>query len=193
MQASGKVDPKEDPRVRRTRALLMSAFTEALAEEGFHQLSVQAIAERAGINRVSFYGHFSDKYALLEYWLREQFQQRIAATFLAPCPVNAQNLQALLVTIMQWCEELHARAKPEDRQLLPLFFSVMPEELSRLLRAWFSQTPTRELRPHVTLEAAVLVMSWAIIGTSFHWSDGVKTLSLEALAQQVATLLLAGL
>lgn len=188
MKASGN----EDPRVGRTRALIVHAFTDALAEEGFHRLSVQAIAERAGINRVTFYGHFPDKYALLEYWLREQFQQRIAATFPAPCRVNERNLEALLVTTMQWCMELHARAKPEDRQLLPLFFIAMPEELSRLLLEWFSQTPDLDLPPRVTLEAVVMMMSWTIVGTSFQWSDGVRILSLEALAQQVTALLLAG-
>lgn len=187
-----KASEQEDLRVRRTRALLLQAFSEALAEEGFHRLSVQEIARRAGINRVTFYGHFPDKYALLEYWLRQQFQQRIAATFPTPCLLNAENLEALLAVMMRWCQELHAQAKPEDRQLLPLYFIAMPEELSRLLHTWFSQTSTLTLPPHVTLEAVVMMMSWTIVGTSFQWSDGVRVLPMEAQARQITMLLLAG-
>jgi AcrR family transcriptional regulator len=186
-----KTNEQEDPRVRRTRQLLLQALEELLTEKGFRRLTVQAIAERSGINRVTFYGHFPDKYALLEYWLREQFQQQVASTCPATCTLNASNLEALIVTMMKWFTQLHRRAKPDDRQLLPLFFTTMPQELSLLLLEWFRQTPTRELPPHVTPEVVVMVMSWTIFGTSFQWSDGVKILSPEELAKQVTVLLMA--
>ena len=60
---SKPLEPNEklDPRVKRTRGLILQAFGEILAEKGFHSLSVQDITEKAGINRATFYAHFEDK------------------------------------------------------------------------------------------------------------------------------------
>lgn len=56
-----------DPRVKRTRQALLQAFVALLEEkQNFHSISVQDIAERATVNRATFYDHFEDKYALLE-------------------------------------------------------------------------------------------------------------------------------
>lgn len=187
-----KASEKEDPRVRRTRKLLLEAFTEVLMEKGFRRLTVQDIAERSGTNRVTFYGHFADKYAILEYWLREQFQQQVVSTCPITCTLSARNLEALMLTMMQWFAELHRQAKPDDSQLLPLFFAVIPQEISLLLQEWYRQTPAIELPPHVTPEVVVMMISWTIFGTSFQWSDGIKIQSPEELAKQVTTLLMVG-
>jgi hypothetical protein len=94
--------------------------------------------------------------------------------------------------MIKWFTQLHRQAKPDDRQLLPLFFITMPEALSQLLLEWFRQTPAIELPPQVTPEVVVMVMSWTIFGASFQWSDGVRILSPEELAKQVTALLMAG-
>ena len=64
MLAREATEGKLDPRVRRTRALLVRAFNELLAEKGHAGLTVQEIAERATINRATFYAHFKDQYEL---------------------------------------------------------------------------------------------------------------------------------
>lgn len=59
-----------DPRVSRTRQLIMSAFTELVEEQkNVYSISVQEITTRASINRATFYAHFEDKYAFLECWI----------------------------------------------------------------------------------------------------------------------------
>jgi len=184
-------DGKEDPRVKRTRKVLVHALGELLTEKRFSAITVQDIAERAEVNRVTFYGHFPDKYAILEYWLREQFQQQIAGTGLTTCSLNADNLQALSVTLTKWFAQLHRQAKPEDRQLLPLLFTTMQQELSLLLMEWVRHNPVGELPRHMTQETGVMVVSWAIFGTSLQWAHGARLLSPEELAKQVSALLMA--
>ena len=66
-----------DPRVSRTRHLLQQALWEALHEADFSSISVQDITRRAQVNRATFYDHFADKFALMDYALRERFQQRL--------------------------------------------------------------------------------------------------------------------
>jgi AcrR family transcriptional regulator len=46
-----------DPRVRRTRKLLQDALRSLLFERRFSRISVQDIAERATVNRATFYAH----------------------------------------------------------------------------------------------------------------------------------------
>lgn len=51
---------KIDPRTRRTQILIRDAFMALLIEEGFGKITVQAITERAQINRATFYRHYTD-------------------------------------------------------------------------------------------------------------------------------------
>jgi AcrR family transcriptional regulator len=54
-----------DPRIARTRRSLQEALFELARERGLDEISVADIAERAGVNRSSFYQHYSDKDTLL--------------------------------------------------------------------------------------------------------------------------------
>ncbi len=65
-----------DPRIRRTRQLLFRALAELLMEKSFDEISVQDIAERSTVNRATFYDHFTDKFALLEAKIAEDFRER---------------------------------------------------------------------------------------------------------------------
>ena len=66
-----------DPRITRTRKLLVDAFMGLLAEKDFEAITVQDIAARATVNRATFYDHFVDKYAMLDELTREGFTQML--------------------------------------------------------------------------------------------------------------------
>ncbi|QTC41446.1 TetR family transcriptional regulator C-terminal domain-containing protein [Bacillus sp. V3] len=55
-----KQSKQTDPRVLRTRQLLKEAFMDLLQEMDIEKLSVNRLAERATINRVTFYLHYKD-------------------------------------------------------------------------------------------------------------------------------------
>jgi AcrR family transcriptional regulator len=63
-----------DLRVRRTRKLLHAALVELTIEKGFAAITVQDLAERAMINRSTFYRHFVDKQELLRSYLQDLYQ-----------------------------------------------------------------------------------------------------------------------
>jgi len=54
-----------DPRVKRTRKRIQDALFELAHEREFEQIAVSDIAERAGINRSTFYQHYADKETVL--------------------------------------------------------------------------------------------------------------------------------
>lgn len=65
------MDVNEDLRVRRTRKMIQEALLELTVEKGYPNISVQDIADRAMINRSTFYRHYLDKDDLLVQYMDE--------------------------------------------------------------------------------------------------------------------------
>ena len=98
-----------DPRVKRTRKLIEQAFEGLLGEKGFQALTVQDIADRATLNRATFYAHFEDKYALLDSYIRESFQQCLTATVLPSAAFSAASVGRLAVAVFGYVDPLQGR------------------------------------------------------------------------------------
>ena len=64
-------ETKTDPRIIRTRKLIMDSFIELSSKKEFKDITVKDITEKAMINRATFYYHFEDIYDLLEKALSE--------------------------------------------------------------------------------------------------------------------------
>ncbi|HEX4207227.1 MAG TPA: TetR/AcrR family transcriptional regulator [Ktedonobacteraceae bacterium] len=58
-------EEQTDLRIRRTHKFLQEAMIELITEKGFDAVTVGDIAERAMINRATFYRHYQDKYDLV--------------------------------------------------------------------------------------------------------------------------------
>lgn len=72
MTSGPATTPRLDPRVARTRVLLQDALLELARERGLDAISVADIADRATVNRSTFYQHYADKETLLADALDEQ-------------------------------------------------------------------------------------------------------------------------
>jgi AcrR family transcriptional regulator len=59
------VSQNVDARIRRTQTLIRDAFIALIVEQGFDNITVQAIAARAHINRATFYRHYTDIHDLV--------------------------------------------------------------------------------------------------------------------------------
>lgn len=69
---------RTDLRVRRTHALLQKTLIDLIAEKGFDAVTVGDIAERAMVNRSTFYRHYPDKYALVTSIFEDAVDQVIS-------------------------------------------------------------------------------------------------------------------
>ena len=75
---------KEDYRKRVTRMLIRHAFTELLRNKPIQSISVKELCEQAGINRGTFYAHYTDIYDLLhkiEDEMLEDFTKTLSPLF----------------------------------------------------------------------------------------------------------------
>src|ERR1700756_720334 len=75
---SGSVAESTDPRVLRSRQMLMEALLRLLNRKEFDDISIQEIADEATLNRATFYLHYPDKYALLQAMTAARFRDLIA-------------------------------------------------------------------------------------------------------------------
>jgi AcrR family transcriptional regulator len=62
---------KTDLRIRRTKKLLLDSLISLIIERGFDAITVKDIAQRAMVNRTTFYHHYEDKMDLLERGMDE--------------------------------------------------------------------------------------------------------------------------
>ena len=64
----------EDRRITKTKKNLKGTLISMLPEQPFEQISITELCARAEISRITFYSHYSDKYALVD----EIFQDMVA-------------------------------------------------------------------------------------------------------------------
>lgn len=109
MRGCGTILPM-DPRIARTRRSLREALFALTRERGLDDISVSDIADRAGVNRSTYYQHYSDKNMLLvealdavledaigpEAELSEDSGQRILLEYLRHVSEHAALYRALL-------------------------------------------------------------------------------------------------
>jgi AcrR family transcriptional regulator len=179
---------KDDPRFKRTHQLLLQAFIDVLDQKGFQAVSVQDVTGRAGVNRATFYAHFQDKYALLDYSVRQWFRQQIEQHMLNACQFSMQNLRQLIIAVCEFVDYSNSHCKPAESQFESLVEAQVKQELFELLTKWLEQVKV-DLAPEVAATAA----SWAIYGLALQWSHAKAGKSAEAFADEVLPLVGANL
>lgn len=170
-------NPKEaearlDPRVKRTRSLILSSFESLLAEKGFETISVQDVTDKAEINRATFYAHFQDKYALLDTAMSQMFMQEIEKRTLNVCTYTPDNLRNLILAVCEFLSKLHTSCAQPHNQFESLVEGTIKKQLFELLSYWLrnSKLPT---------EIPATVATWAIYGLASHYSHMKKRPPLE--------------
>ncbi len=182
-----------DPRAKRTHQLLQQALLELLRERSFASITVQDIAERATVNRATFYAHFQDKYHLLDSVIREQFQRKVASTLPTASRGGVSSLRVLIEAVFDYLTEVQSEWKPTATQFEPLFEQIVQEELSLVLSSRLKQVPASGRGQRVPVGTMALVMSWAIFGAAAQWSRGERTISAEQMVNNVLTVITEGI
>jgi AcrR family transcriptional regulator len=183
-------EEKLDPRVKRTRNLILTAFDELLPEKGFRSLTVQDIADKAEINRATFYAHFDDKYDLLDQSIRQTFRQELEKRTLNACHYTDENLRMLIVAVCEFVSHAHTHCTTAQPQFEALVETQVKKQLQELLQMWLEKE-----EPDVDANTAATAASWAIYGLVLQWNraKGAERLSTEQFAAQVFPLIAANL
>lgn len=182
-----------DPRVKRTRQLIMQSFKELLEQKkNIYSISVQDITTRATVNRATFYAHFEDKFAFLESWMREKFRIVLKERLPDYSISDMGSLRTLIQSVFDFLIRFRQYLTPGDRQFEPMFEIAMQKELYRLLLKWLSEKANPSVSQEMK-EATALVISWGIFGSAVQWSRSPQNRPTEAMVRDVLEVAAAGL
>ena len=191
--SSGTAQKREDPRVKRTRGLIVRAFGELVAEKGHRGLTVQEITERATINRATFYDHFRDQHELLDYVISEAFREQLRRRLPEWPGLDEESLRALILATCEYMSGLETGCRTSDRRFRPLIEAQIASELYGLLLGWIEAVPHEASVRSATPEVTASMVSWAIFGAGVRWSrDGAAGFE-ERFADQALSVIAEGL
>ncbi len=174
MLLNPKEEEKLDPRVKRTRSLILQAFESLLAEKGFESISVQDVTDKAEVNRATFYAHFHDKYELLDYSISQMFRHEIEKRTLNACHYTPDNLRNLILAVCDFLAGMHSECAQPHQQFESLTEGTIKNILFELLSHWLKQTGTK-----ISTDIPATVATWAIYGLASHYSHLKKRPALE--------------
>jgi AcrR family transcriptional regulator len=168
MLSNPKEEEKLDPRVKRTRKLILQAFESLLAEKGFETISVQDVTDKAEINRATFYAHFPDKYALLDYSIRQMFLHEVEKRTLNACHYTPENLRNLILAVCEFLSKMHSECAQPHQQFESLVEGTIKRIIFDLLSHWLEEADSR-----ISTEIPATVATWAIYGLAALYSHNI--------------------
>lgn len=181
-------EKKQDLRVRRTRQALQQALMDLLKQTSFDAITVNDIAERARINRVTFYAHYEDKYDLLEHMMQRVFKQRLEANMANNAALTPENLVQLVEVVCGVLAELNGHCVAPHGKMKPLMEEQIKNELYHILCRWLAPSASKSKR-RPTAEQTAMVAAWAIYGAAVQWTREKQTDSLQNYVRQVLPLI----
>jgi AcrR family transcriptional regulator len=113
------------------REQLLDVTKTLVGEQGFHDLSIEAIAKRAGITRPVIYAHFEDLDALLEAMLEREALRaltQLGAIMPTELPAGGARKEALLAALRGYLEAIESDPVKWRLVLMP------PEGAPHMLR-----------------------------------------------------------
>jgi AcrR family transcriptional regulator len=170
-----------DPRILRSRRMLMDSLVRLLKKKEFEDISVQEIADEATLNRATFYLHYPDKNALLQAMTGARFRDLIERRAITFTSCNG----ALRAIALGVCDYLVGSTScPSQLTRMALEGSIIP-----VVEDMFKEG----LALHGTasgIDAALLATTaaWAVFGAARRWFQTPNRIPVEEMAARIETM-----
>jgi len=172
-----------DLRIRRTQKFLQEAMIELITEQGFDAVTVGDIAERAMINRATFYRHYQDKYDLVAKIFEETANHLVAKIQ----PFRKDNQQRVMENPTEIWVQLFTHVAEHARLYRAMlgnngsswFAARMREHIAKLMLEGARQQeryaePRQQSGPVMPQELPGVQLSHVLIGTITWWLESEK-------------------
>lgn len=168
---------KVDPRIIRTKKLLVEAFQEVSREKKMSQITVKDITERATVNRATFYAHFTDKYDILNYTLSETILKDLNNTLSVSDIINETVISNLFISIANYMVEVQDSCKMNSETFCNQAHQRINNELEDIFTIMLRNSyPEQDI--DVLVNSASFLAS-GLCGLARHWLD-TSSLTAEA-------------
>src|SRR4029077_17350816 len=148
-----------DPRILRSRRMLMDSLARLLMKKEFEDISVQEIADDATLNRATFYLHYPDKNALLQAMTELRFRSLIERRAITFTDCNGA-LRAIALGVCDYLAEI--TGCPSQLTRMSLEGSIIPvvEDMFKEGLAHHEMAPDADAAPLAPTAA------WAVFGAA---------------------------
>ena len=154
---------KTDPRVFRTKKLIINGFIELLEEKEFRFITIKDVTDRASVNRATFYSHFSDKYNLMEEVIREGFNNTLSSRLMENNDITVELIKSVYVSLIDLQESLFEKYSCKFVSFIDIFDSVIREELYKLFYKLLEESYESSSE---AINTASTLVSWSIYGAA---------------------------
>lgn len=186
--------PRVDPRILRTRQLIKDAFIDLLQEMEINKITVNRIAERATINRVTFYLHYSDIQDMQEKMaqeMAEDIENIIMST--STTQNSGKDIESFkLETLLEYIAENAKFYKVVlSTKRTPIFMERLLNIISETIKEK-SEDASLLAAKDIQKDIAIWYGSSALIGTISAWLRRDMPYTPQFLAKQMSKLFLLG-
>jgi len=182
---------KEDARVRKTKAKLLSTFKLLLCEKSFEDITVNEICLAADVRRATFYKHFPDKYAFLKYLvgtLRDDFDSKLPKRKKpnATSDYYTEYIRAL-VNFLTENESMVKNAL--ESEVLPSLIEVIKDKNYEDTCERLRQSTAEGMTLPASVEVTASMMTGAVAGTLLNWFNNGKNIPVEQLIREISAVI----
>ena len=171
----GNLAENTDPRILRSRRMLMEALFRLLIHKEFEDISIQEIAT---LNRATFYLHYPDKNALLQAMTAARFGDLIARRGLSFTNCDGA-LRAIALGVCDYLAE--TTGCPTQLAKMPLEDSMIPVVEGMFLEG----AAHHEVAPGVDSALLATTAAWAIFGAARRWYQTPDRIPAEEMAAKI--------
>lgn len=177
LQSEAAIDTT-DPRILRSRRMLMEALVRLLTQKEFDDISIQEIADEATLNRATFYLHYPDKNALLQAMTATRFRDLIARRGLSFTNCDGA-LRAIALGVCDYLAE--TTGCPSQLTKMPLESSIIP-----VVEGMFMEGAAHhEIKPGVDPALLATTAAWAVFGAARRWYQTPDRIPAEEMAARI--------
>jgi AcrR family transcriptional regulator len=158
---------KVDPRILRTRRLLIDSFIKVAQLKDFKDITIKDITDEATVNRATFYAHFVDKYDLLDAVLSENIMKNIQEKLSCHDHLNEDTIMRIFLAVTKFHNDLSTQCKKSYESFSAMIENKIKKELETL---FYSLLLKQDLKSEKeALKIGGVLLSWGIYGACIDW------------------------
>jgi AcrR family transcriptional regulator len=169
-----------DPRILRSRRMLMDSLAKLLVQKEFNDISIQEIADEATLNRATFYLHYPDKNALLQAMTESRFRALIARRGITFTDCHG----AMRAIALGVCDHLvETTGCPSQLARMSLEGSMIP-----VVEGMFKEGLSLHGAPGDDAALRATTAAWAVFGAARLWFQTPNRIPAEEMAARIETM-----
>jgi AcrR family transcriptional regulator len=175
-------------RTTQTKQSLINAFFQLVSEKDFEKITVADITKGAHVNRATFYAHFNDKYALLDYIMGDSASAAIEKRTSGVVKFDQDSINQLVLAVCDFYQQPKIQCRSS---YVGLVVPQLKEKIVNELKIYLSKS-LENIHTDIIKNIYVPIFAKIIHEGAFQWASGNVRINKEEIAKRVSLLVIGG-